>query len=68
MNKVRQTRVKAFLNIPFPKWKETWKCECGGQNSELVCKNYGQTKFSILHKKRMEKRQILDNELMEIFS
>lgn len=53
MYQSRKKPCKSFKKIIFPKWPETWKCNCGGITSELFCKNCGKSKYSVVHHKKI---------------
>ena len=59
MYQQRQKPCKSFKKIIFPKWPETWKCNCGGLTSELFCPNCGKSKYSVVHHKKIENKKQL---------
>ena len=64
--KLRQKPCKSFSNIPMPKWRESWKCQCGGINAELFCNNCGKTRYAAKHHRKLTNRREFKEQAIEL--
>ena len=68
MKNLKPKKLRCFKQIPFPSWKETWKCTCGAITSTILCINCGKTKLQLKEEKRRARNKEFAKQINAIFA